>query len=93
MATHYQVIADFSFSGCRPVLVNLSLHSTRAACSSFPFQPEFSKITTVSHIFPTLQNARSYIAYLFRVYPNCPAPFPVLDKGQPDLFQEVSQCI
>jgi hypothetical protein len=88
---HYQVIADFTFTNGKPFLSALSLHSTLETCTLWPFSPPFAKFTANSRIFRTLQMAQSYIAHLKGVYPNSPAPFPVLDKGQSDLFSEVSE--
>jgi hypothetical protein len=90
MSLHYQVYADFLLSNGKPQLVSTSISSTYAGCTSIPFSP-FYKILTISRIFPTLQNAKSYIAYLHGVYPNSPAPPPVLDGNQQELFQEFSK--
>jgi hypothetical protein len=92
MATHYQVIAHFKFSGCHPLLVSLTFHTTKAACSKWPVFPPGAKGTAISHIFPTQEKAHTYITRLFTVYPNSTAVYPVLDKGQQDLFQGEQQC-
>jgi len=86
MALRFQVYAEFSFSGATPQLVGANISSTHAACSLFPFNPYPHKTLTISHIFPTLQRAKSYIAHLHRVYPDSLAPPPVLDNGQGLLF-------
>jgi hypothetical protein len=91
MSLHYAVISDFSLSHGRPSLVSLSLHSTKEACTLWPLPGSMVRLLSNKHIFPTLKLAHSYIAYLKSRYPNSPVPFPVLDKGQPELFQEVSE--
>jgi len=91
MALHYQVISEFSLSRGKPSLVSISIFSTRAACTSLPFWPYPNTYLTISHIFPTLQLAHSYIAYLQGVYPHSPIPPPVLDSGQKELFPEASE--
>ncbi|HCC37246.1 MAG TPA: hypothetical protein DEQ14_06310 [Treponema sp.] len=86
MATHYQVIAEFSFIRRKLSLFALSLRSTSTACASLPFSlPEREKFN-ISRIFHTLQEARSYIEYLRGVYAHCDVPFPPLDGGQIKLF-------
>jgi hypothetical protein len=89
MSLHYQVIADFSLIKGRPSLIALSLHSTSAACTLWPVPGSFVKYTSLSRIFHTLKAAHSYISYLMGLYSNSSVPFPVLDKGQKDLFQGV----
>jgi len=91
MSLHFQVYADFSLTNGKPQLVGTSISSTRAGCTRFPFYPFDYSLLTISRIFPTLQNVHSYIAYLHGVYPRSPAPPPVLDGGQKDLFSEVSK--
>ena len=91
MALHYQVTAEFCFSSGRPSLAGLSLHSTQAACTLWPVPGSIVKLASISRIFPTLKEAHSYITYLLGLYSNSPVPFPVLDKGQQELFQEVSR--
>ena len=86
MSLHYQVYADFTLTQGKPQLVNTSISSTLAACTSLPFCPFDYSYLTISRIFHTLQNAQSYIAFLHGVYPHSPAPPPVLDSGQIELF-------
>jgi len=89
MSLHYQVYAEFTLTKGKPQLSNISISSTRAACTRFPFNPFDYSLLTISRIFPTLKNAHSYIAYLQGLYPDSPAPPPVLDGGQNVLFSEV----
>jgi len=89
MSLHFQVYADFILIKGKPQLVGTSIYSTLSACSSLPFCPIENFNNTISRIFPTLKNAHSYIAFLHGVYPHSPAPPPVLDGGQKDLFSEV----
>ena len=89
MSLHFQVYADFSLTQGKPQLVNLSISTTRSGCSRFPFYPSDFSNLTISRIFPTLKIAHSYIAFLQGIYPQSPAPPPVLDSGQKELFQEV----
>jgi len=91
MSLHFQVYADFSLSNGKPQLVSTSISSTHSACTTIPFCPFFTTQLTISRIFPTLQTAKNYIAYLHGVYPNSPAPPPVLDGNQQELFPEVSK--
>jgi len=91
MALHYQVTADFSFSNSRPSLVGLFLYSTSAACTLWPVPGSLVRFTSNSRIFHTLKEAHLYIIYLMGLYKDSPVPFPVLDKGQKDLFSEVSK--
>jgi hypothetical protein len=91
MALHYQVITDFSLTNGKPLLVSTAIFSTTAACTQWPIQPKENSYLTTSRIFPTLQMANSYIAYLHRVYLHSPAPPPVLDSGQQELFKELSK--
>jgi len=86
MALHFQVYADFTLTQDKPQLVHTAIYSTQAACTSLPFWPNAATFLTISRIFPTLRLAHSYIAYLHRVYPNSPAPPPVLDDGQLELL-------
>jgi hypothetical protein len=91
MSLHFQVYADFTLTNGKPQLISTSISSTSSACTQIPFQPFPHRFLTISQIFPTLQMAKSYIAYLHRVYPNSPAPPPVLDGNQQELFPEVSE--
>jgi hypothetical protein len=91
MSLHFQVYAEFSLANGKPQLVSTSIFSTHAACTSWPVYPLENLLLTISRIFPTLRHAKSYIAYLHGVYPRRPAPPPVLDGGQKDLFSEVSR--
>ena len=89
MALHFQVYADFAYSQGRRFLAGTSLYSTRSACNPFPFWPYENTCLTISRIFPSLCQARSYLAFLHGVY-KYPAPLPVLDNGQKELFKELS---
>jgi hypothetical protein len=90
MSLHFQVYADFTLTNGKPQLVSTSIYSTHSACSPFPFYPFFERtLLTISRIFPTLQKAKSYIAYLHGVYMESSAPPPVLDGNQQELFPEV----
>ena len=89
MSLHYQVYADFVFIKGKPLLFSTSIYSTHSACTSLPFCPIENFSNTISRIFPTLEIAHSYIAYLQGLYPHSPATPPVLDGGQKELFQEV----
>jgi hypothetical protein len=91
MSLHFQVYSDFTLTKGKPQLVSTSISSTHAACTSWPIQPYDHKPLITSRIFPTLQNAKAYIAYLHGVYPRSPAPPPVLDGGQKELFSEASK--
>jgi len=96
MSLHFQVYAEFTLTNGKPQLVSTAINSTHAACTALPFFPYESTYLTISRIFPTLRHANSYIAYLHGVYPShgtcaSPAPPPVLDGGQKDLFSEVSR--
>jgi hypothetical protein len=90
MSLHFQVFADFSLTNGKQQLVSTAIKSTHAACTSIPFSPYRHTLLTISYIFPTLGIAQSYIAYLHGVYPDSPAPPPIVDGNQQDLFQEVS---
>jgi len=89
MAQNYMVISDFAFTKGCPSLVSLSLYSTKEACSLFPLPGSVVRFASNKRIFSTQKEAKDYISYLLGVYPNSPIPFPVLDKEQPKLFQEV----
>ena len=91
MSLHFQVIANFSLIQGKPQLLSTEIYSTYAACTSLLFWPYPSTYLSISRIFPTLQNANSYIAYLQGVYPHSPAPLPIMDSGQKDLFLEVTK--
>ena len=91
MSLHFQVYADFTLTNGKPLLVSTAIYSTTAACTKWPILPNPYTSTTISRIFHTLKGAYSYIAYLHRVYPHSPAPPPVLDSGQKELFKELSR--
>jgi hypothetical protein len=90
MALHFQVYAQFSLTNGNAQLIGTAIASTKAACTSLPFWPYEHTCLTISLIFPTLKNALAYIAYLEGVYPHSPAPPPVLDGNQQELFKELS---
>jgi hypothetical protein len=90
MSIRYQVYADFSLTNGKPQLISTAIFSTHSACSLWPLSPKENSHLTITRIFPTLRNAKSYIAYLHGVYKNSPAPPPVLDSGQQELFKEPS---
>jgi hypothetical protein len=90
VSLRFQVIADFSLTQGKPSLVSTVLFSTHAACTQWPILLNENISLTISRIFPTLQLARSYIAYLYRVYKK-PIPPLVIDGGQQELFLEVSK--
>jgi hypothetical protein len=84
MRVYYQVIAGFKLSGGKPSLVSLSLHSTS---EYFPFLvPSWSSCLSHSRFFKTVNQAKEYINYLYRIYPLCAIPYPVLDNKQLLLF-------
>jgi hypothetical protein len=88
MSLHFQVYASFTRTHGKPQLVSTSIFTTHAACTdTLPFQPFMQSSLTISRIFPTLHHANSYIDYLHGVYKDSPAPPPVLDGNQQDLFQ------
>jgi hypothetical protein len=89
MSLHYKVYADFIFTHGKPQLVKTSLYSTTSACTTIPVYPYLASTLTISRIFSTLEEAKSFITYLHGVYPKSPAPPPVLDGGQKELFSEV----
>jgi len=91
MSLHFQVYAEFSLTKGKPQLVSTSISSTHAACTTIPICPYYRTYLITSRIFPTMRHAKSYIAYLHGVYKKSPAPPPVLDSGQKDLFSEVSK--
>ena len=91
MSLHFQVIVEFSLTLGKLSLVNMGLYSTHTACTQWLILPNENTPLTISRIFPTLQLAKSYIAYLHGVYPHSPAPPPVLDGNQQELFPEVSK--
>jgi hypothetical protein len=91
MSLHFAVISDFSFLGCQPSLTGLCLYSTKEACTPWPVPGSVVRFFCNKQVFPTLKQARFYIAYLKERYRNSPVPFPVLDKGQKELFQEVTE--
>jgi hypothetical protein len=84
MRTYYQVSAGYKFSGCKPLLVSLSLYSTSeyvpwlVSSAASPL--------SLSRFFHSVKQANHYIDYLYRVYPSCAVPRPVLDSNQPLLF-------
>jgi hypothetical protein len=84
MSTYYQVYSIYKFSGSKPQLVSLSLHSTT---EYFPFLVG-SNTSLLSHsrFFHTVPEAEHYISYLFSRYPKCGLPRPVLDAQQFLLF-------
>jgi hypothetical protein len=88
MALHYQVTSDFSFTSGHPSLIGLSLNTTSTACTLWPVPGSLVRFASNSRIFHTLKEAHSYITYLMGRYPDSPVLFPVLDKGQKDLFKE-----
>jgi hypothetical protein len=83
---HYQVYAEFAFFKGKANLINTSISSTYAACTSIPFRPYEHTSLTLSRIFHTLPQAHTYSAYLHGVYPTSTAKPPVLDGGQKELF-------
>jgi len=91
MSLHFQVYADFTITKGKPQLISTSISSTHSACTTIPIYPFANTYLTISRIFPTLQKAKFYIAYLHGVYPHSPAPPPVLDGNQKELFLEVSK--
>jgi hypothetical protein len=86
MSLHFQVYADFILTQGKAQLVKTSISTTHAGCVPFPFHPFDYSFLTISRIFKTMPNAKSYIAFLHGVYPHSPAPPPVLDSGQKELF-------
>ena len=88
MSLHFQVIVEFSSFANKRQLVKPSIFLTYSACTSIPFWPYEKTFLAISCIFSTLQNAKSYIAYLHEVYSDSPAPPPVIDGGQQELFSE-----
>jgi len=90
MALHFQVYAEFSLYKGRPSLVGLSINSTMAACTSWPFSPYDNKLLTTSRIFRNLKEAHSYIAYLQGLYKKPIQPL-ILYSGQLELFPEVTE--
>ena len=92
MSLHFQVYVTFSGLSLPRSIVNISIYSIHAACSVLPFWPNLASYLTISRVFPTLRLTHSYIAHLQGLYPDSPAPLPVLDGGQKNLFlEEVSE--
>jgi hypothetical protein len=84
MKMYFQVCATFKFSGGKPSLVCLSLHSTPLY---YPYLiRSVSSLLSQSRYFRSLQVANNFITYLLSRYPNSTAPRPVLDALQPFLF-------
>jgi len=94
MSLHFQVFAEFKFIKSKPQLVSTSIFSTSAACTTIPISE--NSVLKLFRILPTLREAKIYIAYLHRVYPNSPATPPVAylryeDSGQKEFFTEVKK--
>jgi hypothetical protein len=80
---YFQVYAEFSFVKGKPQLLNTSIFSTYAACTTIPLNPLDYSFFTISRIFHNLDQAASYCAYLHGVYPNSPAlPPPQSNDGK-----------
>jgi hypothetical protein len=90
MRIYYQVCTGFKFSGCKPQLVSLSLHSTSEYFPYLAGSP--TSLLSHSRFFHTVPEAEHYISYLFSRYPNSTTPRPVLDALQPSLFEVFAQC-
>jgi hypothetical protein len=88
MSLHYQVYSDFTLTNGKALLINTAIFSTTAACTTVPFYPYENNFLTTSRIFPNLEEAQSYIGYLHLIYPDSPAPPPVLYNGQKELFAD-----
>jgi len=91
MPVHYKVHSKFKFINGKSQLVSTSIYTTHAPCTVVPYYPYQHTSLIICHIYPTLQDAQSYIKFLHRVYPDSPAPPPLLDGGQINLFSEVSK--
>jgi len=80
MKTYYQVCVIFSLSHGKPILENLSLHSTSVY---FPFLlMSHNTPLSYSRFFQKVSEAENYINYLFSRHPNSKAKRPVLDASQ-----------
>jgi hypothetical protein len=86
MSLHFQVFAQFKLNHGKPQLLETSISSTTAAVTQWAFNPSLVSSIAISRIFGTLQEAKSYIAYLRGVYKQTTAPPPILDSGQKELF-------
>ena len=87
MSLHYQVNTEYVLTHGKPSIKCISINSTKSACTTMPIHSDFSYLQTY-RILHTLQEAKNYIAYLQGIYKMNPAPFPVLDSGQKELFKE-----
>jgi hypothetical protein len=81
---NYQVCATFKFSGCKPQLASLSLHSTKEFQS--PYNPYAVAVLNQSRFFHRITEAQGYITYLLSRHPEYTAPRPALDAMQLLLF-------
>jgi hypothetical protein len=88
---NYQVCAEFGKTHRKRELLNTTLHSTEAACTSFPMFTSPHSTLGIYRIFPTLPQAQDYIRYLNKYYHVRQDRLPELDKSQLKLFQEVSE--
>jgi hypothetical protein len=84
MRTYYHVSSGFALSAGKASLTSITLNSTS---EYYPFlvQSVGSQLA-YSRFFHTLQQAHSYIKYLYSRYPDSTVSYPVLDPLQPYLF-------
>jgi hypothetical protein len=85
MSLHYQVNSELKLSHGKPSLINITINSTKSACTILPVHSEFSLIKTY-RILHTLKEANLYIEYLKKIYKENTLPPVVLNSGQKDLF-------
>ncbi|WP_461257064.1 hypothetical protein [Treponema sp. R80B11-R83G3] len=68
---HYRAYAEYNLIHGKPQLASTSIFTTKSALTPLPlFENSALK---QSRIFPTLENAHSYIAYLHVAYKDSPA--------------------
>jgi hypothetical protein len=84
MSTNYQVSSEFELSKGKASLTSITLNSTQEYYP-FPVMSVGSQLA-FSRFFHTLQQAHSYINYLFSRYPQSTVSYPILDPLQPYLF-------
>jgi hypothetical protein len=84
MRTYYHVSSGFGLSEGKAALTSITLNSTQEYCP-YLVRSVDSQLA-YSRFFHTLQQAHSYINYLYSRYPDSTVSYPVLDPLQPYLF-------
>jgi hypothetical protein len=93
MSLFYQVFARVYPGQCNRVLVHTHVLPVTAPALPAPSLVSFGNFHTLRRYFTSPEQAEQWASYLRATYAKGPVRNPIVDGGQPGLFNGVKKCV